>query len=161
MNLLVDFGGRCCLGSQYKLDEERVSDEDDGSVTAKSNNSSSRDEACDDDLAKELSEINIDDSFQISSGEDNEDLNSIDDDRKITTKNNVIGHEEKKSNGKNRRRSCIYTKIYKPSEEEKSSMNRLGETMKLSFPMSSKVVSTYRLLGLRNPTKICFTFIQY
>ncbi len=156
MNLLVDFGGRCCLGSQYKLDEERASDVDDGSVTAKSNNSSSRDEACNDDLAKELSEIIIDDSFQLSSGADNDDLNSIDDSRKKLTKNNVVEQVEKKGNEKNRRRSCIYTKIYQPSEEEKSSMNRLGETMKQSFPVSSKVVSTNQLFGVEGSNKNLF-----
>ncbi len=144
MNLLVDFGGRCCLGSQYKPDEGRVSDVEDGSATAKSNNSSSSDSACDDQLTKEFSEINIDDSFQTSLEENNEDLNSIVDNKQLFKKNTVNGHEEKKGNRrqvKNRRRSCVYTKIYKPSGEERDSMNRLGETMKLSFPLSSKVVS--------------------
>jgi hypothetical protein len=145
MNLLVDFGGRCCLGSQYKPDEGRVSEGKDGFVSAKSINSTSSDGACDDHLTKELSEINIDDSFQISSEEDNDDLDSIGDDKQFSKKNNnVNGREEKEGNGRqvqNRRRSCVYTKIYKPSEEERDNMNRLGETMKLAIPLSSKVVS--------------------
>lgn len=150
MDLLVDFGGRCCLGSQSKSDEGRGSEAADGSNVEKNSIRSLRDEPCHDDLAKELSEINIDDSFQIFSNndDDEDDMSSVDDEKKHnnTLDGGAALKTPKRRQVENRRRSCVYMKNYKPSKDERDEIDRLGETLKVAFPSSSKVVSALRWL---------------
>lgn len=148
LELLVDFGGRCCGsddGSYRRSEAENEADTDDSIKS----NSDRRKEIALDDLDKELADITIDESFNFNSDDDTVEN---DDDEKRQVENMNFSFPKKKLNGesdlndclarstKPHRGSCIYKQNYKPSENELREIEKLVENLKTVSVTSIKSI---------------------
>lgn len=157
LELLVDFGGRCCGSDDGSYRRSEAENEDDTDDSIKSNADKRKDIALD-DLDKELADITIDESFNFNS--DDETVEN-DDDEKRHVENNNFPFSKKKKNGesdlnnclarstKSHRGSCIYKQNYKPSDNELKEIEKLAENL--------KTVSDIRLKSVRMRCHYYFT----